>query len=43
MADEQEVAVRALLAELEGEQQDAAHIERPVNRLTSDAEWRVVA
>jgi limonene-1,2-epoxide hydrolase len=43
MGVEQEAAVRAFIADLEGEQLDAAQIERAVNRMTPDAEWHVVA
>ena len=43
MGVEQEAVVRAFLADLEGEQLDAAQIERAVNRMTPDAEWHVVA
>ena len=43
MGVEHEGAVRAFIADLEGEQLDAAKIERAVNRMTPDAEWHVVA
>ena len=43
MGVEQEAAVRAFIADLEGEQLDTAQIERVVNRMTPDAEWHVVA
>lgn len=43
MGAEQETAVRAFLAELEGEQQDSAQVERVVSRMASDARYQVIA
>jgi limonene-1,2-epoxide hydrolase len=43
MAVEAEATVRAFIAELEGEQWDAARVERAVNRMASDARYQIFA
>ena len=43
MGAEQEATVRALFAELEGEEQDAAQVERVVSRLAPDARYQIFA
>jgi limonene-1,2-epoxide hydrolase len=43
MGVEQETVVCGLFAELEGEQQDTAQVERAVSRLASDARYQIFA
>ncbi len=43
MGFEQEAAVRAFMAEMEGEQLDSAQVERLIGRMASDARYQVIA